>query len=252
MVARVTKERIVAVLTETGKTGWRRRLPILLILGAAIVGAVTLRDHLTFEALARHREALLAFRNAHYAAAAAIFVAAYAAMVALSLPGALIATLTGGFLFGVFPGALFNVTGATIGAVAVFLAARAGFGAELNARISAGGGAAARLMAGLRENELSVLFLMRLVPAVPFFLANLIPAALGVSLWRFVFTTFFGIMPGGLVYTWVGAGLGEVFERGGTPDLGLLFEPQILGPILGLCALAALPIVIRAFSRKDT
>jgi uncharacterized membrane protein YdjX (TVP38/TMEM64 family) len=92
---------------------------------------------------------------------------------------------------------------------------------------------------------------MRLVPAVPFFLANLIPAALGVSLGRFAFTTFFGIMPGGLVYTWVGAGLGEVFEKGETPNLGLLFEPQILGPILGLCALAALPIVIRAFGKKD-
>jgi uncharacterized membrane protein YdjX (TVP38/TMEM64 family) len=106
-------------------------------------------------------------------------------------------------------------------------------------------------MAALRENEFSVLFLMRLVPAVPFFLANLIPAALGVSLGRFAFTTFFGIMPGGLVYTWVGAGLGEVFEKGETPNLGLLFEPQILGPILGLCALAALPIVIRAFGKKD-
>lgn len=240
----------VAGKTGTGKTGWQRRLPILLILGAAVLGAVTLRDHLTFEALARHREALLAYRDAHYATAAVVFVLAYAGLVALSLPGSLIATLTGGFLFGVFPGVLFNVVGATIGAVAIFLAARAGFGAELNARIAAGGGAAARLMSGLRENELSVLFLMRLVPAVPFFLANLIPAALGVSLGRFVFTTFFGIMPGGLVYTWVGAGLGEVFETGGTPDLGLVFEPQILGPLLGLCALAALPIVLRAFGRR--
>ncbi len=183
-------------------------------------------------------------------AAALLFVAAYAVLVALSLPGALLATLTGGFLFGLFPGVLFNVTGATLGAIAVFLAARAGFGAELNARIAGGGGAAARLMAGLRENELSVLFLMRLVPAVPFFLANLIPAALGVGLARFAVTTFFGIMPGALVYTWVGAGLGEVFERGETPNLGLLFEPQILGPILGLCALAALPIVIRALRRE--
>ncbi len=222
-----------------------------MIFAVAVIGAVTLRDHLTFETLAAHRETLLAFRDAHYVAAALIFMAAYAGMVAFSLPGALIATLTGGFLFGVFPGVLFNVTGATLGAIAIFLAARAGFGAQLNTRIAAGGGAAARLMAGLRENELSVLFLMRLVPAVPFFLANLIPAALGVSLGRFAFTTFFGIMPGGLVYTWVGAGLGEVFERGEMPDLGLLFEPQILGPILALCALAALPIVLRAFRKKD-
>jgi uncharacterized membrane protein YdjX (TVP38/TMEM64 family) len=238
-------------MADTPRTGLWRKAPILLILAAAFVGALTLREHLGFEALAAHREALLAFRDAHYAVSVALFIAAYAVMVALSLPGALVATLTGGFLFGLFPGVLYNVTGATIGAVAVFLAARSGFGAALNDRIAAGGGAAARLMASLRENELSVLFLMRLLPVVPFFLANLIPAALGVGLGRFAVTTFLGIMPGALVYTWVGAGLGEVFARGGTPDLGLLFEPQILGPLLGLAALAALPMVLRLFRRKD-
>jgi uncharacterized membrane protein YdjX (TVP38/TMEM64 family) len=236
-------------MTDTPGRGLWHKAPILLILAAALIGAFTLREHLSFDALAAHRETLLAFRDAHYAASVAVFIAAYALMVALSLPGALVATLTGGFLFGLFPGVLYNVTGATIGAVAVFLAARAGFGAALNDRIAAGGGAAARLMAGLRENELSVLFLMRLLPVVPFFLANLIPAALGVGLGRFVMTTFLGILPGGLVYTWVGAGLGEVFARGGTPDLGLLFEPQILGPLLGLAALAALPMILRLFRR---
>ena len=95
-----------------------------------------------------------------------------------------------------------------------------------------------------------MLFLIRLVPAVPFFVANIIPALVGVSLTRFMFTTFFGIIPGGIVYTWVGAGLGAVFERGETPNLGIIFEPYILGPILGLCALAALPIVIKAVKGK--
>ena len=238
-------------MPQTRHSSLRQRLPILLIGAAALTGAFTLRGHLSFETLAAHREALLAFRDAHYAAAAVAFVAAYAVMVSFSLPGALVATLTGGFLFGLFPGVLFNIGGATLGAIVVFLAARMGFGAQLNRRIAAGGGAAARLMAGLRKNELSVLFVMRLVPVVPFFLANLIPAALGVSLGRFAFTTFFGIMPGALVYTWVGAGLGAVFAAGQMPDLGLLFEPQILGPILGLAGLAALPILLKAFAKKD-
>ena len=238
---------------EPRQAGWRLRqkAPIVLLLAAAAVGAFTLRDQLGFEALAAHRETLLAFRDAHYALAAVVFVAAYALMVALSLPGALIATLTGGFLFGVFPGALFNVTAATLGAIAVFVAARAGFGADLNDRIIAQGGAAARLMAGLRENELSVLLLMRLVPVVPFFLANLIPAALGVGLARFAATTFFGIMPGAVVYTSVGAGLGAVFASGQQPDLGILSKPQFLWPLLGLAALAALPIAVRAFRGKS-
>ncbi|MFN4157759.1 MAG: TVP38/TMEM64 family protein [Gemmobacter sp.] len=229
--------------------GLARKLPFLVILVAAAAGAFLLRDQLTFAALAEHREALVAYRDANYAVAAMTFVAAYVILVALSLPGATIATLTGGFLFGVFPGALFNVTGATIGAIAIFLAARSGFGAGIAARIEAGGGAAARLQAGLRENEWSVLFLMRLVPAVPFFLANLIPAFVGVALHRFAISTFLGIIPGAVVYTSVGAGLGEVFARGETPDLGIIFAPHVLGPILGLAALSALPILIKRFRK---
>ena len=232
------------------KQGLARRLPILVILAVAAVGAFTLRDHLTFAALAENREALLAYRDAHYLIAVLGFVAAYVVIVAFSLPGATLATLTGGFLFGLFPGVVFNVAAATIGAVAVFLAARAGFGADVAARIEAKGGAPARLQAALRENEWSVLLMMRLVPAVPFFIANLIPAFVGVPLSRFAVTTFVGIIPGALVYTSVGAGLGEVFARGDTPDLGIIFTPAVLLPILGLAALSALPILIKALRRK--
>lgn len=231
---------------EPTKAGWLTKLPILVILASAVAGLVLLRDDLSFAGLAQHREILIAYRDAHYGLAVLALIAGYAAIVGLSLPGATIATLTGGFLFGVFPGALFNVVAATTGAVVVFLAARAGFGQGVAERVAAGGGAAARLQAGLRDNEWSVLFLMRLVPAVPFFLANLIPAFVGTSLWRFAVTTFFGIIPGAVVYTSVGAGLGDVFTRGETPDLSVIFTPPVLLPILGLAALAALPLVVKA------
>lgn len=222
-----------------------RQVPILVILATAVAGVVVLHDRLTFAALADHHAALTAFRDAHYALAAAGFVLAYALVVTFSLPGATLATLTGGLLFGIFPGVLLNVTAATLGAVAVFLAARAGFGARLSARLDAADGRVRRLMEGLRANELSVLLLLRLVPAVPFFLANLIPAAVGVRLSRFAATTFVGIIPGAFVYTAAGAGLGDVIARGEAPDPGLILEPQILLPLLGLAALAALPIALR-------
>ncbi len=228
------------------KSGMGRFLPIIAILVVAGIGALTLGDQLSFEALRENREALLAFRDSHYAAAVLVFMAAYVVIVAFSLPGATVATLTGGFLFGVFPGALFNIMAATIGATAIFLAARWGFGARLAARMDASEGRVKRIKAALDESQWSVLFLIRLVPVVPFFVANLLPAFVGVPLLRFVVSTFVGIIPGGVVYTSVGAGLGEVFERGEAPDLGVIFEPQILLPLLGLCALAALPIVIRA------
>ena len=47
-----------------------------------------------------------------------------------------------------------------------------------------------------------------------------------------------------------GAGLGEVFARGETPDLGIIFQPAILLPILGLCLLAALPLLLNAVRGK--
>ncbi len=238
-------------MTDAPKSGFARRLPLIAIVIVAIVGAFTLRDYLSFETLAANRESLIAFRDANYLLTALAFIGLYVVIVSFSLPGATIATLTGGFLFGVFPGALFNVMAATIGATAIFLAARWGAGERLAAKFDSSEGRIKQLREGLRENELSVLFLLRLVPAVPFFVANLLPALVGVSLSRFAFTTFFGIIPGAVVYTWVGAGLGEVFARGETPNLGIIFEPHILGPILGLCALAALPIVLKAFGKKD-
>ncbi|MES2914357.1 MAG: VTT domain-containing protein [Pseudomonadota bacterium] len=228
---------------------WLRRLPILVILTTAMVGTILLRDTISFDALARHRAALLAFRDTHYLMTVLGFVTLYIAIVALSLPGGTVATLAGGFLFGLFPGVLYNVTGATVGAIAIFLAARSGFGDRLAVRLRSGGGAAARLMAGIKDNEWSVLFLMRLIPAVPFFLANLIPAFTGTRLSTFAVTTFLGIIPAGLVFTSVGAGLGEVFARGETPDLGILFTPPVLLPILALAALAALPMVLKAIRR---
>ena len=233
-------------------SSFARRLPLIAILVVAVVGAFTLRDYLSFDALSQNREALLAFRDANYLLSVLAFIAIYIVIVAFSLPGATIATLTGGFLFATFPGALFNITGATIGATAIFLAARWGLGERLGAKLEASEGVTKKIKDGIDENQWSMLFLIRLVPAVPFFLANLIPAFLEVPLHRFVISTFLGIMPGAVVYTSVGAGLGEVFSRGETPNLGIIFEPHVLLPILGLCALAALPIVLKAMrGHKD-
>ena len=232
------------------KSAFVRYLPLIAIATVAAIGAFTLRDYLSFDALRDNREALIAFRDSNYLLTAVIFMLAYMVIVAFSLPGAAIATLTGGFLFGIFPGVLFNLIGATSGAVIIFLAAQWGLGEKLKERMDASDGMVAKIKQGIDENQWSMLFFIRLVPAVPFFVANLIPAFLGVPLYRFVISTFFGIVPGGLVYTSVGAGLGDVFATGETPNLGIIFEPHILLPILGLCALSLMPIVIKKFTGK--
>jgi len=227
-----------------------RYVPVALIAIVALIGAFALRDYLSFDVLRNNHESLVAFRDENFVLTVLGFVAVYVLIVAFSLPGSLIATLTGGFLFGTAAGVMINVSSATIGATLIFLAAQLGLGDKLKTRMEASGGVVSRIKKGLDENQWSMLFFIRLVPAVPFFVANLIPAFLGVSLQRFVISTFLGIIPGALVYTSVGAGLGEVFARGEAPNLGLIFEPHILLPMLGLCALSLLPVVIKAVTGK--
>lgn len=236
--------------TEAPKSGMMRRLPLIIILMVAVIGAFTLKDYLSFEALRDNRDSLIAFRDSNFVLTVLVFVVAYVAIVALSLPGSTVATLTGGFLFGTAFGTVFNVMSAGTGAILIFLAARYGFGEKLAAKFESSDGAIKKIKDGIDENQWSMLFLIRLVPAVPFFVANLLPAFLEVPLYRFAVSTFIGIIPGALVLTSVGAGLGAVFEAGETPNLGIIFEPHIILPILGLCVLAALPIVLKVVTGK--
>ncbi|MGC1504200.1 MAG: VTT domain-containing protein [Sulfitobacter sp.] len=235
---------------RTPKSGSRRFLPLIAIGLVAVTGAFTLHDYVSFDALRDNREALIAYRDSNYMLTAFLFITVYVVIVGFSLPGAVIATLTGGFLFGTTLGTAFNVTGAAFGATLIFLAARMGFGAMLRAKMDASDGVVARIKKGIDENQWSMLFFIRLVPAVPFFVANLIPAFVGVPLYRFAVSTFIGIIPGTLVFTSVGAGLGEVFARGESPNLGIIFELHILLPVLGLTALSLLPVLIKAVTAR--
>jgi uncharacterized membrane protein YdjX (TVP38/TMEM64 family) len=223
-----------------------RALPLGVVALGAILGWWVLRDWLSFETLAARQDTLIAARDANYLLIAALFWVAYVGIVSFSLPGALIATLTGGFLFGTIMGTALNVTAASMGATLIFLAAKTSLGTRLAARLDHSSGTLKSVKQGLDENQWSMLFVMRLLPVVPFFVANLLPALLNVPVRRFVISTVLGIIPGSLVYTSVGAGLGDVLARGDTPDLGVIFEPAVLWPILGLAALSLLPIAIKA------
>jgi uncharacterized membrane protein YdjX (TVP38/TMEM64 family) len=101
----------------------------------------------------------------------------------------------------------------------------------------------------LLNNAVSALLVMRLVPAVPFFVGNLVPALVGVRFHTFVWTTMVGILPGAFVFTSLGVGLGGVFDQGKTPDLSLLWSAHVIVPILGLAALAGLPMIRNAIVR---
>ena len=224
------------------QSGLARYVPILLIATGAIAAFVLARDYLSFDALQANYEGLTAWRDQNIVLAVLSFAAIYTISVAFSVPGAIWLTLIGGFLFGTVLGTITVVLAATLGALLIFLAAKTALGDTLRAKAGAW---VARMEDGFREGEISYLLIMRLVPAVPFFIANLAPAFLGARTWTFVWTTIVGIVPGTLVFISIGAGLGEQLSRGEKPDLGVIFEWHILGPLLGLAVLAALPLILK-------
>lgn len=231
--------------------GLVRWLPLLGLfgLGLALWWGVGLGDHVTPSALEARRAQLLGVVEAYGLLAGLGFVAVYALAIAVSLPVGALLTLLGGFLFGPWAATAYAVTGATLGATAIFLAARTALGSAWRARV---GGSLERMREGFRRDAFSYLLVLRLIPLFPFWLVNLVPAFLGVPLRSYVAATAIGIIPGTFVYALAGNGLGAVVEAGEAADLGLLLRPAVLLPLLGLALLALLPVAYRRWKARKT
>ncbi|HJS30443.1 MAG TPA: TVP38/TMEM64 family protein [Alphaproteobacteria bacterium] len=229
--------------TRSGGGLLKKLLP-LVVLAAGIGGffAAGLNEYVTFEALRENRETLNVFVAENGAFAALVYIAVYAVAVAFSLPGGAIMTLAGGFLFGAAFGTMVVVVAATLGATALFLIARSALGDLLRAKA---GPFVRKMEAGFQENALSYLLVLRLVPAFPFWVVNLVPALLGVKLSTYVLGTAIGIIPGTFVFATFGAGLGSVFDQGGEVSLKAILTPEIIAGLVGLAVLALVPVVVK-------
>jgi uncharacterized membrane protein YdjX (TVP38/TMEM64 family) len=228
----------------------KRVLPVVVLV--ALIGAAFafhLDRYLSLDVLRQNRAHLTALVAEHGLAASLGYVAAYAGVVALSLPGAAIMTLAGGFLFGVVIGATLTVIGATLGATLLFLIARSAVGDALRKRA---GPFLARMADGFSKNAFNYLLFLRLVPVFPFWAVNLAPALLGMRLAPFVVATALGIIPGTIVYSAFGAGLGQIFDTGGEVDLKSVFSPTLIAALVGLGLLSLVPVLVRWRREKRT
>ena len=225
----------------------KQALPLAALL--ALVAAVHfsgLREHASFAALGERQAALRGFVAAQPVAAPLLYVAAYAAAVALSLPVGALLSVAGGVLFGLAPGAAYAIAGAWAGAVAVFLLARTLAG-DLLARRA--GRLLERVRPALQRDGFSTLLALRLLPIVPFWIMNLAPALAGMRLAPYALATLLGIAPATTVFVALGAGLGDTLATGARPDLAALFGPRVLLPLLGLAAVALAPVAWRRWRR---
>ena len=250
---------------------WLKRLwPLIALLAAmALVLAMGWHRYLTIETLAENREALRAFIGTNMLLSLAIFVAIYAAAIALSLPGGAVLTIAGGFLFGWLLGGAASIVGATIGASIVFLIARSALGDLLAARA---GPWLSRFRQGFQEDAFSYLLFLRLVPIFPFWLVNLAPGLLGVSFGTYVATTILGIIPGTFAFALAGNGLDSVIEAQQAAhqsclakmgpegqescsyalDPGALLTPELIAGLVALGLVALIPVAVKWFRRPRT
>lgn len=200
----------MSIETAIDRSTMKRWLPlIVVIVSMAAVWALGLHNYLSFKTIGLNYEVLQAFISKNLALSVLLYMAAYVAVVALSLPGGLVMTLTGGLLFGWQVGTPAAVIAATIGATIIFLVAKTSFG---EAMVTKAGPWLGKLREGFQENALSYLLFLRLVPAFPFVVVNLAPALLGVPLKTYVVGTLIGIIPGTAAYSIAGAGLGSIVE----------------------------------------
>ncbi len=211
-----------------------------LALAVLLLYALGLQDYLSLEALRRYRGALDAFVAAHAIVAPAAYLLVYAAIVAVSFPGASFLTIAGGFLFGAGFGTALAALGATLGATALFLIARTSFGDALARRAGPRG---ERLRDGFQRDGFSYLLFLRLVPLFPFWLVNLAAALFGMRLLPYVAATAIGILPVTFIFAYFGAGLETTLEAG--PPASPQFLLALLLPALVVLAL----ILVRRWRR---
>ncbi len=213
----------------TGRGRWL--VLALFALGVGLFFYLDLGRFLTLAALQQNRDALRQYTDSHYTTTVGLYVALYAGQTALSLPGATILTLAGGFLFGTLLGALYVNVAATTGATLAFLAARYLLHAAVERRF---GPRLESIQAGFARNAFAFLLTLRLIPLFPFFLVNLAAGLTRVRLGTYVLATAIGILPASLVFSNAGRQLGSI------ESLRDVASPRVLGAfvLLGLLALA--------------
>lgn len=234
---------------------WKRWLPIVALVAVMAFGlSQGWHQHLSLSTLIRERQDLMGFVGSHQLLAIGAYMILYASLVALSFPGASLLTIAGGFLFGWTTGGTVTIMAATLGATALFLAARTSLGETLKQRA---GPFAAKLAEGFRENALSYLLFLRLTPVFPFWLVNIAPAIFHVPLRTYVFATFVGIIPGTFAFAFIGSGLDSVIEaqEAASPgcaaagtcevEISALVTPELLAAFFALGVASLIPVGLK-------
>lgn len=233
-------------MSETPTPLWRRLWPVYIILaGLGIALSQGWHELLTLESLSANATSLDAMVRDNFLIVFASYVAIYAAATTFMVPGSAL-TIGGGFLFGLVLGTPATVIGATLGASILFFASKTSIGSVLR---DVAGPFIEKMRAGFAENPVSYMFALRLIPLFPFAAVNIAPGLLGAKYRDYFVTTFFGIIPGTLAYTWIGAAVKGTLLEGDTPDIGSLAS-NFVPAFIALGVVSLLPVAYKKLFAK--
>ena len=238
----------------------RRWLPLIALASfIAIAYALGLQKYFSLAAIAENHAALEIYVRDHLVFAVLIYMAIYIGVVALSLPGAGILSIAGGFIFGWALSGTVTIFAATIGAIIVFQIVKTSLGATIAERA---GPFVKKLSDGFAKDAFNYLLFLRLVPAFPFFAINAVAGLVKVDLRTYAVATLLGIIPGSYAFAWLGRGLGSIIEaqttthdacvvaKGATNcpfeiSASSLVTPQLLIALALLGVVSIIPVVLK-------
>ena len=173
-----------------------------------------------------------------------IFTLSYCFLIVCNFPIASLLSLIGGFLYGTWLGGMGIIIGGTAGSLIVFLVAKLFFHDYVAKKLLH---KYLFIHKYFQQNELELMFLIRLIPGIPFFAQNLILAGLGVNSLKFFLTTLVGLSPWAIIFASIGKGLEEIFIKDQDLSFSLIAKTEYLIPI---SLIISLVIFILLFKKK--
>lgn len=205
----------------------------VLVLALAAFFAFDLHRYLTLDTLKQQQSVLSEYYAAHPWPVLFAYLAVYVITAALSLPGATLLTLAGGALFGFLAGSIVISFASSIGATLAFLISRFLLHDYVQQKFAV---PLRGINAGFAKDGAFYLLSLRLIPAVPFFVVNLLMGLTPMRTWRFYVVSQIGMLPATLIYTNAGTHLGQL------TSLRDIASPAVLG---SLVLLGLFPILVK-------
>ncbi len=202
------------------------------------------KDFFQLQTLFSNLEIIQNFISQNFFISIFIVILSYSFLIMCNFPFASLLSMINGFLFGTWIGGAISILGGTLGAFVIFLIAKFFFLDFIKNKFL---NKYSYIENYFNKNDLELMMLIRIIPAIPFFLQNLILAGLGANNKKFIYTTSIGLAPWSFIFGSIGQGLEEIFVNKTELSLSLIAQPEYLIPI-GFIAFLIIMIIL--FKKK--